>query len=391
MFKLYAKKALVLLLPLVLLLSFSPSFLVKSSTNLPQNSGSTYTDLQTQLNDNLKKQGDLQGRIKSAQSQEKSLSSQIEIMNDQITLTGLQIDETENRIAQLSLDIVNTENKLDDLQTDLDHKTDVANNRIRSVYEEGERKGIELFLQSASFNDFLVTQKYTQAIHDQDIKMITSLQELKDTYLAQKNLLADQHKSAQDLKTQLDQQKTDLDSQKNQKSTLLALTKNNEQVYQQQLAQIKLDQQAIQAALLNLGTKLGPVSRGDIIAFQGNTGCSTGTHLHFGYIINNKVVNPAPYLSNGTLAWPEKDPHITQPFGANANNGLYGPQGHPAIDMQSSPYPGYGQPIRAAKSGTAYLSSDDGCPSIIPGTGKGWGITIDHGDGTKTIYWHIQH
>ncbi len=361
-----------------------------AKTSLPsENSGSTFTDLQKQLGDNLKKQTELQNNIKSAQNQEKTLATQITIIDSQVTLTELQIDETTNRIAQLAIDVTNTTSKLEKTATDLDRKTDVANDRVRTVYEQGNIKPLEMLLKTQGFNNYVLLQKYSEAIHDQDVKLITSLKDLKESYEAEKTQLSDQKKGQEDLKVQLDTQKSQLDTQKQQKSALLIATKNNEANYQKLLAQVKLDQQAIQAALFNLGTKLGPVKRGEIIAFQGNTGCSTGTHLHFGYLTGGKSVDPMPYLNNGTLAWPQVNPRITQPFGANAafyaQLGQYG--GHPAIDMTVS----FGAPIYASKSGTAYLASDNGCPSLIPGTGKGYGISIDHGDGTKTIYWHIKH
>jgi len=368
-----------------LLLTLSPAPLVKS---LAENSGSTFTELQKQLNDNLKKQSDLQKRIKDAQNQQRSLSSQIALMDDEIALTELKIDETENRIAQLALDVANTENKLEDLESDLTNRTEVANSRVRAVYEQSFVGPLELFLKTEGFNNFLVLQKYAEAIHDQDVRLITSLKELKETYQEEKTNLSDQKKSAEELKVQLDSQKADLDSQRAQKANLLTITKNNEQNFQVELAQAQIAQQIIQQALFNLGTKLGPVKRGEIIAFQGNTGCSTGTHLHFGFLVNSRAVDPMPYLNSGVLAWPEDNPRITQPFGANpafyAQLGQSG--GHPAIDMTA----GWNAPIKAAKSGTAYLGSDNGCPQLIPGTGKGKGISIDHGDGTKTIYWHIR-
>lgn len=383
----FKKFSLFALLSLALLLL--PIGTQAETTYPSNNSGSTFSDLQNQLNENLKKQAQLQNSIKNAQNQVKTLANQITIIDSQVSLTELQIDETTNRIAQLAIDVANTTSKLDQTVSDLNKRTELANNRVRAVYEQGSIKPIEMMLQTEGFTNYLLLQKYSDAIHDQDVKLVTSLQELKESFETEKTQLSDQKKSQEDLNTQLNDQRNQLNEQKQQKSSLLATTKNSEEIYQRLLAQAKLDQQSIQAALFNLGTRLGPVNRGDIIAFQGNTGCSTGSHVHFGYLIGGRPVDPLPYLNSGALGWPETNPRITQYFGANpsfyAQLGQYG--GHPAIDMTA----GYGAPIRAAKNGTAYLSSDNGCPSLLPGTGKGWGITIDHGDGTKTIYWHIQH
>ncbi|HSX58253.1 MAG TPA: hypothetical protein VLE47_03255 [Candidatus Saccharimonadales bacterium] len=391
-FLLKLQKAL-LLIPafgFILLLAFSASSLVKSESTKQSGVGSTFSDLQQQLNSNLKKQSDLQKKISDSQNQEKNLASQMAFAEDQIELTQLKIDETQNRIAQLAIDVSNTQNQVSQTSDDLNNHTDITNQRIRSVYESGKVQTFELMLQTNGINDFLLLKKYSEAIHDQDVKMITDLKELKETLQEEKNKLSDQKTQAETLNAQLNQQVTDLGNQKRQQGLLLEATKNNEANYQKLLAQSKLDQQIIQNALFNLGTKLGPVKRGEIIAFQGNTGCSTGTHLHFGYLVRGTPVNPVPYINNGTLGKPEDSYQITQAFGANAIPGLYGPGGHPAIDIQGQPYPGWNTPIHAAHDGTAYLGSDSGCPNVLPGTGKGKGITIDHGDGTKTIYWHIR-
>lgn len=57
-----------------------------------------------------------------------------------------------------------------------------------------------------------------------------------------------------------------------------------------------------------LKVKLGQaVKQGDALGIMGATGKATGTHLHFGLNINNKWVDPEPYLEKDVIDLTESD------------------------------------------------------------------------------------
>ncbi|MCA9397423.1 peptidoglycan DD-metalloendopeptidase family protein, partial [candidate division WWE3 bacterium] len=185
------------------------------------------------------------------------------------------------------------------------------------------------------------------------------------------------------------QQRSQLAQQQATQNWLLQQTRNEEQNYQVLLAQIKAEIASIQNALSQLGTRLGDVRPGDVIGHVGNTGCSTGPHLHFGYYLNGVAIDPRPYFDSGGLTWPLVSPLVTQWYGENYSwyMSVFGMPGHNGIDMVDSAV-GPGAPVLAAKEGVAYAVHDAN-PCYLTGT-RGLGVRIDHYDGTKTIYWHLQ-
>ena len=60
-------------------------------------------------------------------------------------------------------------------------------------------------------------------------------------------------------------------------------------------SQIKTLYGHLAAAAVKVGQT---VKRGDVIGYMGNTGRSTGTHLHYGVLVDNKYVNPLDFVWN---------------------------------------------------------------------------------------------
>ena len=268
---------------------------------------------------------------------------------------------------------------------------------MRARYKTGENSYVIMVFGSDKFNSLLQKTKFLKVMEYQDKKLIAEMDATKAAYNDQKDIAEDKKKEAETLQDQLERQqnelaaaRAELDRQKADKETLLRETQNDEQKYQSLLAQVESEMAALNMAI-NLPEGGEEVKKGDIIGLMGNTGCSSGPHVHFGFIKNSKAVDPLPYLNDGHLKWPVSDWQITQGFGANywfyMNN--FGIPGHDALDIVSRGQ-WSGAPIKAARDGKLRYAQDARvyCPWLNNSIGKG--AIIDHGDGEKTIYWHLQ-
>lgn len=362
-------------------------------------SGDEFSDYAKKLQDNIAQQAALQKQIDDSVKQERDLAGQIAYMDNQIKLTTLKIEETETTIERLGLDILSLTDRLGKLQGQLENLVTISNQRIRLIHEQTFVNPMaETLLNTRGIDDFIMRTQYLAHIRKNDIRVLEQLQSTKTNYNDQKDLLGQKKKQQEDLKAKSIAQKASLDNQKNAKDQLLKETKNSEANFRALLARLQADAESIRNALSNLGAAIGPVKKGQVIALEGSSGCSTGPHLHFEAFTNAKVVNgkvqgtridPQPLLDNGSLGPPYQgypNVYITTKYGDVYY--IFSSQGtmHTGIDMADDSKSG--TPILAAADGIAYPASDTKPCSLTGTIGKG--IVIDHGNGLVTLYWHIQ-
>lgn len=355
-----------------------------TSSVFAQSSYEKYQEIQRKIDETTQK-------IEELQATEKTLVEQIAIFDSQIRLTELRIEEAQERINQLEKEIGVLGFRINYITDSVSRLEKLLKQRIVATYQQSFVSNIELLVTSNDFSDLILRVQYLKQVQENDKKLLTNLLETKSNYANQKDEREEKQAQIEEAKTKLDQNKALLAKQKKEKDDFLAITQNDERKYQDELRKLQADAASISEALGNIGYKIGQVSKGEVIASVGSSGCSTGPHLHFETFTNAKVeggriignrVDPKSYLENGSYEKPVPNypQNVTTWYGE-----VYFLGTHTGIDIANS----FGTPIKAIEGGEAYFTSAPCSYKIAGGTSLGKGIVVDHKNGLVTLYWHI--
>lgn len=295
-----------------------------------------------------------------------SLAGAIAQIDHQISLIDREIELIELKLSDVRARLVQT-------RADLEKQKLILSEAMKKHYTTGEVRTIELLVESDSFSDFFNQQEYLDRIRStiQDsAKEIARLEKLLEAQEAEQEQLLKDQQAQRSAQQQI----------RAGKQQLLNETKGQEAIYRARVAEAEKQRAAVEAeleryiaSLVSSGKSLGPVRKGEVVGGVGNTGYSSGPHLHFSVQRNGSWVNPLTMINSHGWAWPVPGYGMTQGYHS----------GHYAIDIGTQGR--YGVPVVAAEDGEIIHK---GCLS----TGTiyaNYAVLIRHSGGYVSRYIHL--
>ena len=292
------------------------------------------------------------------------IQTNIKKLQNDVAITQSRIKRAELQITQLSYEISAKEQSIAKLQGGLA-------GLLALFYETEKNSSVELFLRQPTFSRFFQMIEGNAAIEKKVLSVLTNLHALRSELEGEKNAETLKRDESKDLNNLLQQRKLALISQKNEQAQLLSVTKQQENLYQQVLAEQEKKRTQLDKEIEDIEAKI-PITID---------------------------ASSLPQKGSGVLGWPLPDVSkqscfgsvlaalncITQFFGYTefAAAGNYNGKGHNGVDFRAD----IGTPVFAANNGTidGIGDTDVGCR----GASYGKWILIRHPNNLSTMYAHL--
>jgi len=410
----------------------------------PESRLSCYQDEYQKVEDERKK---LEDSYRDEANKYDALYSQILSLNNQIAIMELDITSKQIEISQKNTEInidekekAKNEVEIATTAQEISEVESKVQGNIARVYKMSTIDSIEILFGSGAIWEQFGEAKYVQSIQSEDEDLILLLddkyrdlsenQEKIDSHIAD---IEDCRAQIEAEYQQLNELQVQLALQKDQREIVLAESEKVLQQYEAAIAEAQQYENEVSAIVssmimelynsgqLGVGTA---VKKGDVIGYEGHSGCALGAHLHFEIHKNNIRQNPLNYLTYNGGYVIDNDNYMSPLNLALLTQGYSG--SHQAIDMVSKD-PAY------ANAGQHYQLTEqelrDRCPwspqyfvnwaysylgnppwsfrmtgegarvkAIADGTiykvstynGGGKYSIIDHGDGLVSLYLHLR-
>ncbi|MFH1246347.1 MAG: peptidoglycan DD-metalloendopeptidase family protein [Candidatus Liptonbacteria bacterium] len=288
-----------------------------------------------------------------------SLQQEVSTLEKNISRLKLSIQADQVSSEKLGLEIDSLNYNIKDAELAIQNKTESINNLISELYVRDNDSPFLTFLKNKSIGD---TLSEVEAIR----KMKVQLRDEVDNLSKLKITMENQRQDVSDKKQQIETQKRDqlakkaiIEDQQQTKKVVLSETKSKESVYQQQIADLSAQQDALSNEIQQIEDELRAKFNPDLLPTKGNI---------FSW--------PVVLTDNGGSG------RISQHYGVKS--ALYRGNVHNGLDIATP----VGTPVYAAADGIV-SAVDVNDQSAWRKYQYGKYILIKHGNNLSTLYGHL--
>lgn len=304
----------------------------------------------TRINQLQEQINEYQKSISYYRQQSFSLSNQLNILTSEINKLNSEIDLKNNQIEATKLEIETTEERLTETETKMAGEKDKLALMMRKMNKMDQKSPLEILLSTNSFSEYYNYLHSLSVMQGQAGETIATLKKMKEDLENTKKQLADKQKELENFLKELDRKKDDLAVRSYAKQSLLTESRQSETKFASLVAQLKAEQSAINADIIDLEKKI----RAKL----------------------SKNKNQLESLGQAIFSWPSVTQIVTATFHDPDYPFRYIFE-HPAVDIKSP----QGSPVVAAAAG--YVGN-------VRNAGLGYNyIMIIHADGFSTVYGHL--
>lgn len=342
------------------------------------------SEIKNQINELEKKNEELQKQInelekkkKQNQTEMKEMAQQRSLLEQQISMLYEQIDNMADQIAAYTVLIADKQDELDEAQARLDELNEKNKIRIRAMEEDGDLSYWAVLFQANSFIDLLDRLNMIKEIAAADRRRLDEMSEAAQEVADAKAVMQAEKANLVASRDELDAKQADLEAKAEESQKLLNDMKAKDEEYTNLIedgedliskteeeianAEVEYDKAKFQEWL---ATSVPPTTAPPTSG--GNWGLGTGGTLND---VNGVTwVTPCSYK------------YVSSGFGPRTHP-VTGEKGkmHNGVDLSTN---GQHTPIYASRAGVVIVNR-------YQENGAGWYVTIDHGDGYRSVYMHM--
>ena len=239
------------------------------------------TSKQVQDNiDKLNQQIDqINQNIGTMEEKQEILEEEMEDLNAEIlntmTSIGMKEEELEDKAADLEQKARDIDRASDEYEKAKEKETKQYDDmvvRLRKMYENGEKSGMELLIAGAGFADLLNQMDFVESVYSYDRMKLTEFTETKNEVLDLWNQLEDDKHQLELEKRNLELEKIALEAQKGELDTLLARKKSQSANYEAEIKKARQEANVAKKQLQQEKEKLKKLQQ------QGGSKAAAGTY-----------------------------------------------------------------------------------------------------------------